>query len=457
MTVWSERFAGESNPLLHVHGDSFPFDRMLLDHEIRASIAHVGALEKAAVLSKTAAGRLRRGLRAIARDAEKSALDLSGDHEDVHSFVEAELGVRVGALAGKLHTARSRNDQVATIYRLWLRERIDGDSEAVAALALALVEQAEANRDAVLPAYTHLQRAQPVLLAHHLLAHAEALLRDRDRLLDARRRVNVLPLGAGAGTGVGFRLDRTAVARELGFDGVSRNSLDAVSDRDFLAEYLAAAAILGTHLSRLAEEIVLWTSREFAFARLDDSAATGSSIMPQKRNPDGAELVRGKAGPLVGHLVSVLTSLKGLPLSYNKDLQECGAEVLQASGQVRASLDLAAATIAGLSFDAERMARALEGGFAEATELADRLAAAGVPFREAHGVAARLVSEAEARGLDRLADLPDETIAGAHPKLDPSVRKRLDPRAAIAAKDVIGGTAPRRVAAELRRMRKRLT
>lgn len=456
MTVWSHRFEGRTDRLLREHGDSFPFDRRLLPEELRASAAWADAIHGAGVLGKRERDRILKALSAIGADATAGRLSLDGDDEDVHSFVEAELGRRIGRLAGKLHTGRSRNDQVATIYRLFLRDRIDGDLAALDELLRALLSQAEAAGDAVLPAYTHLQRAQPVLLAHQLLAHVEALLRDRERLVQARRRVDVLPLGSAAGTGTAFPVDRRALAKALGFAAPSRNSLDAVSDRDFLVDYLAAAASAGVHLSRLSEEVVLWTSSEFRFARLDDRASTGSSIMPQKRNPDGAELVRGKAGRLLGHLVAALATMKGLPLSYNKDLQEAGPIALDAAATLRAVLELSRVTVAALAFDRERMALALAGGFAEATELADWLAKRGVPFREAHGVAARLVSEAESRGLDALADLPDDVLAKAHRELDPEVRLALAPAAAVRARDVIGGTAPKRVAAELRRLRKRL-
>ncbi len=452
MTTWKERFEEGTDPPLRKHGDSFPFDRRLLPEEIEASIAHARALCRAKVITAAERDRLVRALRAIGREHRDRLPSLQGGHEDVHSFVEAALGEKVGPLAGKLHTARSRNDQVATIYRMWLRRRIDGDLAALRRLVAALVKKARAHPEALLPAYTHLQRAQPVLLAHHLLARAEAFLRDRERLHQARRRVNVLPLGAGAGTGVGFPLDRRETARELGFSGVARNSLDAVSDSDFLLDYLSAAANLGTHLSGLAEEVGLWPTAEDGFGRLSDRAATGSSIMPQKRNPDGAELVRGKAGRLTGHLVAMLTTLKALPLSYHKDLQEGGPAILDAAETVRAALDLLAVTVESLAFDPERMRAALEGGFAEATELADWLVRRGVPFREAHGTAARLVREAETRGLSRLADLPPEVLEGAHPALDAGVLPALSPEAAVRARDVIGGTAPRRVKAELRRM-----
>jgi argininosuccinate lyase len=456
MTVWSERFAGEADRLLRHHGDSFPFDRALLAEEIRASIAHARALARDGVIPPKDGDRLCRGLRAMEKDRAAGRLSLDGDHEDVHSFVETDLARRIGPVAGKLHAGRSRNDQVATIYRLWLRDRVDGDLDAIDRLLGALLDHAEAHPRTVLPAYTHLQRAQPVLLAHHLLAHAEALLRDRARFTEARVRIDVLPLGSGAGTGAGFPLDRTAVARELGFAAVSRNSLDAVSDRDFLLDYLSAATLLSVHLSRIAEEIVLWTTPEFGFARLDDRASTGSSIMPQKRNPDGAELVRGRTGRLVGHLVAVLTTLKGLPLSYNKDLQEGGPAILDAAGTIRGSLGLLTLSVSSLEFLPDRMAAALEGGFAEATEAADFLVRRGVPFREAHGAAARLVREAERRGLNRLADLPDAVLPAVHAAFDSSLRASLAPEAAVRARDLAGGTAPRRVAAELRRLRRAL-
>jgi argininosuccinate lyase len=457
MTVWSERFEFEPDRLLRRHGDSFPFDRALLPEEIRSSLAHARALARAGIVPRRDGQRIVRGLLAIEKDRVAGRLSLDGDHEDVHSFVESELGRRIGPVAGRLHTGRSRNDQVATIYRLWLRDRVDGDLRAIDTVLDALLRHAETHPDVILPAYTHLQRAQPVLLAHHMLAHAEALLRDRARFTEARARIDVLPLGSGAGTGAGFPIDRAAVARELGFAAVSRNSLDAVSDRDFLLDYLGAAATLSVHLSRIAEEVVLWTTREFGFARLSDRASTGSSIMPQKRNPDGAELVRGRTGRILGHLVAVLTELKGLPLSYNKDLQEAGPAILDAAPALRASLELTALTLASMEVVPERMAAALTGGFAEATEAADFLVRRGVPFREAHGAAARLVLEAERRGLSRLTDLPDEVFPAVHPRLDAEVRRALRPESAVRARDLPGGTAPRRVGAEVRRLRRALS
>jgi argininosuccinate lyase len=454
MTVWAHRFADQTSDLLRRHGDSFPFDQRLLPEELQASVAHARALGTCGAISKGDARKLIEGLRELEHEAESGVLDFSGDHEDVHSFVESELARHVGELAGKLHTGRSRNDQVATVYRLWLRGRIDGDLVAIDDLLHALLDQAEGAGSALLPAYTHLQRAQAVLLAHHILAHIEALLRDRERLLQARKRLNVLPLGAGAGTGIGFPIDRRTVAKELGFAAVTRNSLDAVSDRDFLLDYLSAGAVLGAHLSRLAEEVILFTSAEFSFARLSDRASTGSSIMPQKRNPDGAELVRGRSGRLTGHLMAMLTTLKGLPLSYNKDLQEGGGAILDAASTVRAVLELMTLTMTELRFDTDRMEAALSGGFAEATEAADWLVKEGVPFREAHGIVAGLVRVAEEQGLGDLGGLTDEVLKAAHPRLGPKLRKHLDPLHAAQAKDVIGGTAPRRVKVELKRIRR---
>jgi argininosuccinate lyase len=338
-----------------------------------------------------------------------------------------------------VHTGRSRNDQVATDLRLWLREEIDRTTAAIADLIAALVERARRDIDVVMPGYTHLQRAQPVLLAHHWLAYVEMLLRDRERLADCRRRLNVLPLGSGALAGAGFVLDRRRVAAELGFDDVSRNSLDAVADRDYVVEFLAAAAIVAMHLSRLGEEIVLWSSAEFGYLTLPDAFATGSSMMPQKKNPDVAELVRGKTGRVYGALVAVLTMLKGLPLAYNRDLQEDKPPLFEAADTLSACLAVVAPMLRKLRFDAPAMRRAA-GGFALATELADHLVQRGVPFREAHEVVGRLVRWCadSGRALD---DLSPAELRSFSPLLDGRARRQVDVDAAIARRRIAGGTA----------------
>jgi argininosuccinate lyase len=406
------------------------------------------------ILPRREADRILAGLRGMLRDLDRGRLDPAGaPDEDVHSFVERVLGERIGRAARRLHTARSRNDQVATDLRVWLRGEAAGIRRRLRALAAALCDQAASNLGVLVPAYTHLQRGQPVLLSHHLLAHAEPLVRDDGRLADAARRADECPLGSGAATGTGFPVDRGATARALGFAAPSPNSMDAVADRDFAVEFLAAAALGMVHLSRLAEDAVLWTTAEFGFARLGDAVSTGSSLMPQKRNPDPAELVRGKAGRVLGSLVALLATLKGLPLAYNRDLQEDKEPLFDAVDTWGLSLDAASALVRGLQFDAAACGRALGAGFPEATEAADWLVGKGVPFREAHEAAGRAVLLAEERGV-ALAALPLRDWRAAHPRFDRGVLPRLDPRSAVLRRDHPGGTAPRRVRANLARLRR---
>jgi argininosuccinate lyase len=388
------------------------------------------------------------------RDLDRGRLSAAGaTDEDVHSFVERVLTERVGRAGRRLHTARSRNDQVATDLRLWLRDEAKGIRGELRALAGALADKAESCLGILVPAYTHLQRGQPVLLSHHLLAHAEPLIRDDGRLADALRRMDECPLGSGAATGTGFPVDREGVARALGFSAPCANSMDAVSDRDFAVEFLAGAALGMVHLSRLAEDAILWTTAEFGFARLDDSVSTGSSIMPQKRNPDPAELVRGKTGRVTGALVALLTVMKGLPLSYNRDLQEDKEPIFDGLDTWRTSLRASAALVRGLRFDAEACGRALAGGFPEATEAADFLVEKGVPFRDAHEAAGRAVLLAEGRGCG-LRDLSLADWRRVHGSFGPGLLPRLDPGSAVRRRGHAGGTAPRRVKAAVARIRR---
>ncbi|HZR82496.1 MAG TPA: argininosuccinate lyase [Candidatus Binatia bacterium] len=436
---WGGRFAEATDPAVEEFTSSLAVDLALAPHDIRGSVAHVHALKRARLLSEREAGAIERGLRRVARELATGSFRARAVDEDVHMAVERRLTELVGPVGGKVHTGRSRNDQVATDLRLWLRDEADRLSGAVEALIAALVGRARRDLAVVLPGYTHLQRAQPVLLAHHWLAYVEMLERDRGRLADARRRANVLPLGAGALAGAGFALDRERVASELGFDGVSRNSLDAVADRDFVAEFLAAAAILAMHLSRLGEEIVLWSSQEFGFVELPDAFATGSSMMPQKKNPDVAELVRGKTGRVYGALVSILTTMKGLPLAYNRDLQEDKPPLFDAAREVRACVDVLARMLPRLRIRADAMGEAA-GGFALATELADYLVERGVPFREAHEVVGRVVRHCADAGR-ALESLTAAELRAFSPLLDAGARRRLSPEAAIARRRSTGGTA----------------
>jgi argininosuccinate lyase len=452
--LWGGRFRSGPGPELREIGDSLRFDARLLRADLEASLAHAGMLGRRRILPAREAALVVRGLRGMLRDLDRGRLSAAGaPDEDVHSFVERVLTERVGTAGRRLHTARSRNDQVATDLRIWIRGEAAGIRRELRALAATLAAQADRNLAVLVPAYTHLQRGQPVLLSHHLLAHAEPLLRDDGRIADALRRMDACPLGSGAATGTGFPVDREAVARALGFSAPCANSMDAVSDRDFAVELLAAAALGMVHLSRLAEDAVLWTTAEFGFARLDDSVSTGSSIMPQKRNPDPAELVRGKSGRTTGALVALLTVLKGLPLAYNRDLQEDKEPVFDAVDTWRVSLRAAAALVRGLRFDRAACARALAGGFPEATEAADFLVEKGVPFRDAHEAAGRAVLLAEERGCG-LRDLLVADWRALHPAFGPGLLSRLDPRTAVLRRDHVGGTSPRRVKAAVARIRR---
>ncbi len=452
--LWGGRFRRGPGPELREIGDSLRFDSRLLRADLDASLAHAGMLGRRRILPRAEAARIVRGLRGMLRDLDRGRLSAAGaPDEDVHSFVERVLTERIGAAGRRLHTARSRNDQVATDLRIWLRGEAGEVRREIRALVAALCDQAAANLGTIVPAYTHLQRGQPVLLAHHLLAHAEPLVRDDGRLADALRRMDACPLGSGAATGTSFPIDPEGTARSLGFAGPCPNSMDAVGDRDFAAEFLAAAALGMVHLSRLAEDAVLWTTAEFGFARLGDAVSTGSSIMPQKRNPDPAELVRGKTGRVVGDLVALLTVLKGLPLAYNRDLQEDKEALFDAVDTWRMSLRAAAALVRGLSFDRDACARALQSGFPEATEAADYLVRRGIPFRDAHEAAGSAVLLAEERGCG-LRDLTPADWKGVHPAFGPDLRRHLDPRAAVGSRDHDGGTAPSRVRASILRLRR---
>jgi argininosuccinate lyase len=447
--AWAGRFAAPTAPAVEAFTSSLPFDRRLWPHDVAGSIAHVAALVRARLVTRREGARLARGLAAVARELGAGRFRFLPSDEDIHMAIERRLTELVGPVGGKLHTGRSRNDQVALDLRLWLRAECDAIDAAAAGVQRALAALARGHRDAVLPGYTHLQRAQPVLLAHHLLAYREMLARDRGRFRDCRRRADELPLGAGALAGAGFPLDRALVARRLGFARVSANSIDAVADRDVAAEFLAAAAIAAVHLSRLGEELVLWATEEFGFVELPDAFATGSSMMPQKKNPDVAELVRGKTGRVIGALVALLTTLKGLPLAYNRDLQEDKPALFDAADTLRQCLDILAAMLPRLRFRTARMAAAAD-GLLLATDLADALVERGVPFRRAHEIVGRLVRHCLATGT-ALRDLDASVLRRHSPALTPDLVRRLTPRASVARRRVIGGTAPREVARQLAR------
>lgn len=443
------RFEGALDPTAAALNASVGFDRRLLPHDVAGSIAHAEMLAAQGIISAKDAEAIRDGLRKVEARLASGELTWDDALEDVHMNVEARLIDEIGDAGRRLHTARSRNDQVALDLRLYALAQSEQIIDAIDALRGALVTQAKAHVDTLLPGYTHLQRAQPVRLAHHLLAYNAMLERDRGRIADAAHRADESPLGSGALAATPHPIDRERVARALGFSDVTHNSLDAVGDRDFAIELVSACALVQVHLSRLGEELVLWTSQEFGFAKVGEAYCSGSSLMPQKMNPDLAELVRGKAGRVVGDWVALVTVVKGLPLAYNKDLQETQEPLYDAVETVLACLEVSRGMVASLTFDRERMAAAIAKGHLVATEVADYLVTKGVPFREAHDVAGHLVRVAGSRELGSLA--LDE-LRAAHPAFADDVRDWLDPARAIDRRDVIGGPARDRVLQEIARI-----
>jgi argininosuccinate lyase len=452
--AWAGRFAEPTDPLIEEFTSSIGFDRKLARHDIAGSIAHARMLKKVGLLKAGEARQIENGLKTIGREIAEGSFAFDPADEDIHMAVEAGLIETIGPVGGKLHTARSRNDQVATALRLYLREAVDEVVRGIEALQLALAKKAKAHMGTVMPGYTHLQRAQPVSLAHHLMAHWEALERDRARFGDCRGRINVLPLGAAALAGTSLPIDRKFVARELGFRSVASNSIDAVADRDFVVEFLSCAALAMTHLSRIAEELILWCSAEFGFARLPDALCTGSSLMPHKKNPDAPELVRAKTGRIFGDLVAMLTVLKALPLSYNRDLQEDKEPAFDTAETLNACLAVTVLCIEGLEVNEARMAEAAGADFPAAVELVDRLVESGVPMREAHGIVGRLVRSCLEAGLG-MADLSSEELARHHPALAGVRPEELTAEASIAGKRSAGSTAPSEVARQVRRALRR--
>jgi argininosuccinate lyase len=452
---WSGRFTEPVDQEVKRFTASVAFDRRLAKYDIEASLAHARMLRAAGILSRRDLAAIERGLAQIRREVDDGRFRWSLDAEDVHLNIERRLTALVGDAGKRLHTARSRNDQVATDLRLWLRAEIDEIAARIAALERALIDQAERHAELVMPGFTHLQVAQPVTFGHHLLAYVEMLSRDRERLLQARSRVNRMPLGAAALAGTSFKIDRKRVARELQFESLAENSLDAVSDRDFAIEFAACASLVMVHLSRLSEELVLWASPRFGFVRLPDRYCTGSSIMPQKKNPDVAELVRGKSARVIGATVALMTLMKGQPLAYNKDNQEDKEPLFDAVDTVKDSLSVFAGMVAGLEPVPAAMRAAVLEGHATATDLADYLVRKGVPFRDAHEAVARAVREAERRAID-LAALPLETLRSFSPHIGPDAKRVLTPEGSIAARAHIGGTAPAQVRLAAARARKRL-
>jgi len=453
--MWGGRFREALDPDLLEFTSSFATDRRLLRWDIIASVAHVQMLGATGVIPPSDAEAIAAGLRGILADAEAGRLRVKGSYEDVHSFVEATLYRRVGPVAGRLHTARSRNDQVATALRLYVKEHIVLLVAHLADLMDATVARAADALDIIMPGFTHLQHAQPVRLAHHLLAYVWMLDRDVDRLMDAYRRTDALPLGSGALAGVSYPIDRPGVAAALGFARITDNSIDATGDRDFAVDVVAAASLLMVHLSRWSDELALWVGEEFGFAVLADAVATGSSLMPQKKNPDPLELIRGRAGRGIAAVTALLTMLKGLPAGYHRDLQEDKAVVFEALDLADASVRAMLKVLAGVEFSAARMDEATRRGLLTATEVADYLARRGLPFREAHEVAGRVVQEALARGC-QLWDLPLEVYTTHSPLFGRDVLEAVRPAAAVETKRAPGGTARAAVEGQLDGIRLRL-
>ena len=445
--AWGGRFSASPDARLEAFNASVSFDVRLIREDIRGSIAHVRMLGRQGIVAPSEADSIEQALWTVLHEVDAGAFHLTVADEDVHTGVERRLRELIGDVTGKLHTARSRNDQVATDFRLWTKGALVEIAAGLGRMSDALLDVAQRHPDVLMPGYTHLQRAQPILLAHHLHAYVEMLARDVDRVRDAHRRTDALALGSGALAATSFPIDRESVAADLGFAGITANSLDGVADRDFALDTLFACSVIAIHLSRLSEEIILWSSAEFRFVRLDDAFATGSSIMPQKKNPDIAELGRGKSGRIIGDLVALLMTLKGLPLAYNKDMQEDKEGVFDAVDTILALLDVFPPMVETLTFDRQRMASAAVADFSLATDAADVLARHGVPFREAHAVVGRLVAQCIADDKT-FADLLDADWAAIHPVFAEH-RPPLDGLASVTLRDVPGGPAPRRVRAAL--------
>jgi argininosuccinate lyase len=446
------RFKKAADKLVTEYTASIPFDWVLYPYDIAGSIAHARMLAKQGIISAKEAEKIVKGLNSIQREIEQGEFQFKSELEDIHMNIEARLMEKVGEVGGKLHTARSRNDQVALDLRLFARDAISGTVAGLGELQQALVSLAEANKDVIIPGYTHLQPAQPVLLAHHLLAYFEMLQRDIDRFSDSLKRTDVMPLGSGALAGIAYKIDREFLARELGFSQLSQNSMDAVSDRDFVLEYEAAASLCLMHLSRLAEEIILWSSAEFGFIELDEAYATGSSIMPQKKNPDVAELGRGKTGRVYGHLMALLTVMKGLPLAYNRDMQEDKEGFFDTVDTVLSTLEVFTGMAKTLKVKAENIGRAMERGYILATDLADYLVKKGEAFRTAHEVVGKLVAYAVEKGKS-FSELSLSEYKRFSPRFDRDVFE-ITVESSITARDIVGGTAPRQVKRALARAKK---
>lgn len=454
--MWGGRFAAGPSAIMQAINNSLPVDRRLWREDLAGSRAHAAMLRDRGIIGHDDAAAILAGLDTIATEFEAGELPDRADLEDIHMAVEARLAELIGPAAGRLHTARSRNDQVATDFKLWVRNACHDAASEIRDLQLVLVRRAEEHADTIMPGFTHLQVAQPVTLGHHLLAYVEMLARDLSRFSDAAARAGECPLGAAALAGTGFPIDREATARALGFDRPTANSLDSVSDRDFALDYLSAASQCSLHLSRLAEELILWASPPFGFVALSDQWSTGSSIMPQKRNPDAAELVRGHSGRILGLFTGLMVTMKGLPLAYSKDMQDDKAPTFEAHDLLMLSLAALAGTVESATFRTERMRAAAAAGFSTATDLADWLVReAGVPFREAHHITGRAVKAAEEAGCD-LDQLPLDTLRAIDSRIDQRIFDVLSVEASVASRTSHGGTAPDRVREQVALWKERL-
>ena len=453
--VWGGRFREETDALTNRFNSSIGFDHRLYEYDIKGSMAHCRMLAKQEIISNEDASQILETLGEIKRGLDRGEFSFDDNFEDIHSLVEKALVEKIGTVGEKLHTGRSRNDQVALDIRLFIRDTIGSVLELIKETQLALVTLSEKNLDLMMPGYTHLQRAQPVLLAHHLLAYYEMLKRDRARFKENLKRVNILPLGSAALGGSTFDLDREMVAKELDFDSITENSMDAVSDRDFVLEFLFNASLLMMHLSRLSEELVIWSSQEFDFVTISDAFCTGSSIMPQKKNPDLPELVRGKTGRVYGHLISLLTTMKGLPLTYNKDMQEDKEALFDAADTLKICLDVICRLLGEISFNGDRLKEATEKGFLVATDLADYLVQKGLTFRKAHEIVGKMVVFA----IDNKKELNDLTVdemKNFTSQIDEDVYEWLDPASSIKKRNIFGGTGPDMVKKSLHKAKKGL-
>ncbi len=448
--LWGGRFNSPVHPLVEKFTESISYDFRFAKYDVVGSCAHAEMLAKIGILKKSETQKIIRGLKSILKDIEKNKLVFRMDLEDIHMNIETELTKRIGKLAGKLHTGRSRNDQIALDERLYLRDVISQQKNLIVSLQKSLVSLAEKNEDLIIPGFTHLQFAMPVMAAHHLLAYVEKFERDKQRLSDQFKRINILPLGSAAIAGSGFPHDRKFVAKLLGFDSISANSMDAVSDRDFLVEYLSTAALTGTHLSRISEDFILWASQPFGFVDIADAFCTGSSLMPNKKNPDVLEIIRGKCGRLYGNLVSMLTVMKGLPMTYNRDIQEDKEPVFDSVDTVSACLEILAELVPTIVFDKQKIDEALKDDFLFATDWADYLVKKGVPFREAHELIGRAVSIANGKKC-RLSKLSLKELKNLSPEFDAGILKINNASASVKSKKSPGSANPLKVKKEIKR------